>query len=378
MVRILQIFGEPLSNGGQESFIMNMYRNIDRAKVQFDFYTPFFCDNKDLREEIENMGGRIYCSNGSFLKEGNKKDFIKGLKTFLNSHKYEIVHINSGSVFALAFGAKIAKKSGAKRIIVHSHATGINNIKYRLIKNISEKIFLKNATDYLACSKKAAEWKFPQKIIKENKYSIVKNGIELDKFKYDENIRKKYRKKLNIKNNDFVIGNVGRIEISKNHKFLLELFREISINMENAKLLIVGTGTQKNEIVNYIKNENLEDKVILLGERNDVNNILQAMDIFIFPSMFEGLGIVSIEAQAAGLITICSENIPEEADVTRLFIRLNLNDDKKIWIDKVKKNVNYKRINCIDDLRKNGYDAKNIAKSLESIYLGESLKNGES
>lgn len=370
MIRVLQVFGEPLSDGGQESFIMNMYRNIDKEKIQFDFYTPFFCDNKRLKNEIKGLGGNVYASNGRFEKEGVKKDFITGLKNFLNEHKYEVIHINSGSIFNLAFGAKIAKKSGAKKIIVHSHATGINNIKYKIIKHFSAKIFLSNVTDYLACSKDAAIWKFPKKIIKNNEFTVIKNGIELEKYVYNENVRKEYRSLFKISEDEFVIGHIGRFEEPKNHVFLINLYEEILKKDSNTRLLLIGHGTLKETIKQILREKDIIDKVIFLERREDINNILQAMDIFVFPSTFEGLGIVTIEAQTAGLVTICSNNIPEEANVTELFYKMDLNEDIEKWRDLILsfKDKKIDRHNKDDIVRKSGYDAKESANRLLEIY----------
>ena len=367
-MRVLQIFAEPFSDGGQESFVMNMYNNIDRNNVQFDFFTPYYCDNLKMKEKIENLGGKVFIQGRAFDTKKRKKFFIEELQKFLQNNNYEIVHIHSGSVFALAYGARIAKKNGVKNIIVHSHCTGINSLKYKVIKAISEKIFLSNATHYLACSKDAAAWKFPTKIMEENQYTVIKNGIELEKFSYNVDIRNEYRKNLNIGKEDFVIGHVGRFETQKNHNFLVEIFEEVSSRETNAKLLLVGTGSLKDEIINKIKEKNMKDKVIMLENRNDVNKILQATDIFVFPSLFEGLGIVAIEAQAAGLQTICSENIPEEADVTTLFHKLDIGMGKDKWAEKILEYKKYDRKNTIEEIRNKGYDAQKSAKALEYIY----------
>lgn len=368
MIKVLQVFGEPLSNGGQEAFVMNMYRNIDRKQVQFDFYTPFFCDNEKLKEEINSLGGEVFSSEGKFGSEGSKRDFVKGFTEFLKNHKYKVVHINSGSTFFLAVGAKIAKKSEAEKVIVHSHCTGINNLKYKAIKIISKNIFLKNVDNYLACSKEAAIWRFPKEITKRNKYDIIKNGIDVEKFIYDENIRKEYRKKLDIKENEFVIGNVGRFELQKNHIFLIDVFEEVLKRKQNSKLLLVGTGTLKNEIVRILKEKNIYDKVILLENRSDINSVMQAIDVFVFPSLFEGLGIVAVEAQASGLVTIASENVPEEAGVTELFKKLSLKDKKEKWAEEILKYKQYERKNTIDKIKQKGYAAKEAATKLQKIY----------
>lgn len=368
-MRVLQIFGEPLSNGGQEAFIMNMYRNIDRNKVQFDFFTPYYCDNEKLKDEINELGGKVYVGNGKFDGEGNKKDFINGLKKIMSKHKYEVVHIHSGSIFALSFGAKVSKKYGAKKIIVHSHCTGNNNFKYKIMKIISAPIFLNNVTDYCACSKLAAEWKFPKSIVEEKKFKIIKNGIELEKFQFHNEIRDKYRKDLNIEK-DFVICHIGRFTEQKNHEFLIQIFEKIKSKCNKSKLLLIGDGPNREHIKKMVEKMKINDSVIFLKIRRDVNNILQAADAFVFPSKFEGLGIVAIEAQATGLQTICSENIPEEANQTELFHKLNLSDDVDTWVNKV---LELKEIHNREEysnkLKIAGYDAKNSARSLERIYL---------
>lgn len=372
MIRVLQVYGEILSNGGQESFSMNMYRNINREKIQFDFYTPYYCDNEKLKSEIEKLGGRVFQGGGKFDIEGNKKDFINNLTDFLSKHHYEVVHINSGSIFALAFGAKIAKKYGAKKIIVHSHCTGNDNLKYRIIKAISSRVFLKNATKYLACSDEAAIWKFPKSIIKNKKYEIIRNGIELNKFKFSNEVREKYRKALELENK-FTLIHVGRFTDQKNQEFLIDVFKELKEKDSNCKLLLIGDGVNKPNIEKMIKEMEIQDDVKLLGIRSDVNNILQASDMFIFPSRFEGLGIVAIEAQASGLITLCSENVPDEANQTDLFYKLNLSDGKEKWAEKILelKDKATKVNRCIytNILKNEGYDALDSAKKLEEIYM---------
>lgn len=368
-VKVLQVFGEPLSNGGQEAFIMNIYDNIDRNKVKFDFFTPYYCDNMKMREKIELYGGEVIAQGKNFETKKRKRFFVQELTKFLKKSKYDIVHIHSGSIFVLAYGAKIANKYGARKIIVHSHCTGVDNIKYKIVKMASEKIFIDNATNYLACSREAAIWKFPQSIIENEKFVVIKNGIQLEKFKYLEKIRTEYRSMLDIKDNEFVIGNVGRFEIQKNHEYLLEIFEELSKKMTNSKLILVGTGTLKEKIIKQIKEKKLQNKVIILEKRDDVNKILQAMDVFVFPSFFEGLGIVAIEAQAAGLHTICSENIPPEANMTDLFHKLNISDGKEVWVNEILKYIKYERSDRVELLRKNGYEARESAKIIENIYL---------
>lgn len=370
MIRVLQVFGEPLSNGGQEAFIMNMYESIDKNKVQFDFFTPYYCDNNNMKRRIEELGGNLIVCNKAFDKS-RKINFKKQLSIFLKNNHYDTIHIHSGSTYVLANGAKISKKYGVNKVIVHSHIAGRNKIKSLLLKLLFSNKLLKNVDYFFSCSRMAAEYKFPYKILKEKKYTVINNGIKYEAFSYNDEIRKEYRNKLNIEN-CFVIGNVGRMEHQKNQEFLIDVFNEVSIRDDAARLLLIGAGTLEQAIRNKITEYGLDSKVIILKNRNDVNNLLQAMDVFAFPSIFEGLGIVAIEAQASGLITICSEFIPEEANITKLFKRVEISEGIEKWVEEILKYKKYKRIDTKKEIKSCGYDAKDSAKKLEEIYLEES------
>lgn len=367
-MKVLQVFGEPLSNGGQEAFIMNIYRNINKKKVEFDFFSPYYCDNENLKKEIENLGGRVFLGNGTFGDKNSKKTFKRKLKLFLKNNKYDVIHIHSGSLYALTYGAKIAKKSGASRVIVHAHAAGLNNIKYKIIKFISNFIITKYATEFIACSDYVAKWKFPNKIIKQKKYYVVKNGIQLNNFEFSQEIREEYRKKLNIEKK-FAIVHIGRFAEEKNHTFLIDVFKEIYKKDNNSVLVLVGTGELEDEIKNKVEKLNINKSVIFLKNRNDVNKILQAMDIFVFPSLYEGLGIVAIEAQASGLVTICSDKVPDEVNITDLYKCIEIEKGASMWADEILKYKKCDRVNCISKIKEEGYDAIQSANKLEDIYL---------
>lgn len=367
-IRILQLFGEPLSNGGQEAALMNIYRNIDRSKFQFDFYTPFYNDNIQMRTEIENLGGKVFASNGKFESMFRKLYFARNTKKFLKNNKYDFIHINSGSLFQLAMGAKIAYKNGAKKIITHSHATGTNNFKYKLAKTLYSSYFKKYPTDLLACSNLAGKWKYPN-----DTYKIIKNGIDIDKFKFKPDNRKKYRNILNI-NNRKVLVNVGRMSDEKNQLFLLDIMSELKKIDNSYLLIIVGSGELKDKIELKIKSNNLEDSVLLLGIRNDISEILSASDVFVFPSLWEGLGIAAIEAQTSGLPVLCSKGVAEEAEILNSFEWYDLNNGADLWAKQIEKKFNElpeiaDREKAAIVLKQNGYDAKYSVKELENIYL---------
>ena len=369
--KVLEVFGEPFSNGGQESFIMNIFRNIDKDKIHMDFYTPYYCDNDNYKKEIISSGSKIYSSNGDFGdNKGDKKFYIKSLNEFLSKHKYEIVHIHSGSIFSLFFGAKIAKKNKVKSVIIHSHCGGIDNLKYRIIK-IYTNLFMKKYVDYyFACSKLAAVWKFPKSIIKNNNYTLINNGIDINKLYYDINIRNNTRKKLNIKD-ELVLIHIGRFSYQKNHEYLIRIFKEINNINKNSILLLVGVGETQDRIKDLVNELKLNDEVKFLGLRNDINELLNASDAFILPSLFEGLPVVGVEAQSTGLPVFTSTNVTKELPIDYLSFYYDLNESYNYWAKEILKEVkNYKRKNTTNDIIKNNYDIKTSSRKLEDLYLG--------
>ncbi|MBQ9659593.1 MAG: glycosyltransferase [Clostridia bacterium] len=371
-VRVLQVNIGTTVFGGVEKILYDIYKHIDRDKVQFDFLSPNGATYKICKSEIEKLGGKILDlkNNRRNLKEKILYD-IK-LHKFLKSNKYDIIHINSGVFFFCLQVALIAKINGVKKIIVHSH----NNIKNSKIKGILIKILkpiLNNIVDErLACSRLAGEAMFYKKSVEQGKVKIIKNGLEIEKFKFDKSIRDEYRKKMNLEEN-VIYGHIGRFELEKNHDFLIDIFYEIQKKQENAKLLLVGEGKLKDIIKEKVEKLNISDKVKFLGLRKDVNNILQAIDCFIFPSKYEGLGIVAIEAQTAGVYTVCSETIPIEAKISDKFKFINLEQTPEVWAKIIYENqcinnMEYRKEAYKNTIR-NGYDINSVSEELEKIYL---------
>ena len=367
MKKILMTYGEPFVYGGQEMFSLNLYRNINKSKTIFDFYTPYYVSNFSLIK-ILDKNSKFYYDNKKdkgFLK---KIYYIIYFNKFLKLHKnnYDIIHINSGSSFTLAIGAYIAKKNGIKKVIVHAHSSGTSRNRHKIINKILSRYY-KYADNFLACSKEAAKYHFPNEIIQKNNYTIISNGIDIEKYKYNEEKRKEYRKLLNINDNEILIGNVGRLSKEKNQIFILEILKKILNKNKNYKLLLIGNGSYKNQIKNKIEELKIKDNVIIFENRNDINYLLMAMDIFVFPSIFEGLGIALIEAEATGLPSICSAGIPKEAIVNKNCYQIN---DFKIdnWIKLIKTISLYRVVSS--DLKKY-YSLDYMIKQMESIYFEE-------
>ena len=363
MLRVLQIIGS-MNMGGAENFIMNVYRNIDREKIQFDFIVHrkgYFDD------EIRKLGGKIFYLDA--LQKVGPFKYRKELYNFFTNHKeYRIVHSNLDQVSG--FILEVARKCNVPVRIAHSHSSSnsTNNFVERLYKNYLNTKINKNATHFFACSKEAAKWLFKEKACEA---VIIKNAIDIERFKFNEEKRKLIRKKLNINENDIVIGHVGRFSMVKNHKFLIEIFYEFQKNKENARLLLVGDGPLRNEIEKQIANLNITNKVLLVGNKNNVEDYYNAMDLFVFPSLNEGLGMVLIEAQINGLNCVTSKDVvPNEVNITNHVEFVPLDEDVKEW-NKILNEIEIIRYNELDKIKKAGYDIKEEVKLLQKIYLKE-------
>lgn len=371
-INVLECFGEPLLYGGQEAFILNMYRNFKNEQIKYTFFTPFNCENKDLISLTQERKDEIVAANKNFYSKFRKFYITKEFKRLLQKKQFDVVHIHTGSVFALYSLAKIAKKAGIKKVIVHSHAGGFNTFKYRLIKGYSDKRITKYADVYLACSKLAGEFKYPKQIMESGRCKVINNGIDCEKFTFNEKKRKEYREELSL-NEKFVICNIGRYSDQKNQEFLVEVIKLLSEKIANFKVILVGEGEKKEEIHKKIEDYKIRDYFIYLERRNDINNILFASDLFVLPSKFEGFPVVSIESQCTGLLTLSSSTITEESNITDLIEFLDI-DNPQIWVEAIVKALNKKvltREGYASQVKNKGFDARMSARQLESIYKGE-------
>lgn len=354
-IRIAQIMGKWVG-GGVEAVVMNYYRNIDKEKIQFDFI--FDNDSKDIPyEEIQALGGKV------ILVPPYQKVFKyhKELKKVLKEGNYKIVHshINTLSVFSLY----AAKKAGVPVRIAHSHSTtNKKEWKKNLLKQVLRPLAKKYATHYFACTEHAARWMFNDKEVNKENVYILNNAIDLDKYKYSKKLRDKKREELGIKENTFVIGHIGRFVKQKNHELIIDVFNEIHKENKNAILLLVGQGPLMDEIKEKVKELKLTRYVKFLGQRSDANELYQVFDAFFFPSLYEGLGMVAIEAQVSGLPCVVSTEVPSIAKVTDCLEFLELEDTINTWKNTILDKVNEKRKSHIEEVRKAGYDIKEEIK----------------
>ena len=349
--------------GGIESFIMNLYRNIDHNKFQFDFIN-METNNKDLAysDEIRKLGGKIFKIPGrkeSILKNHNE------LKKILQSNHYDYVH-NNILTWSYSDGISLPLKYTNSQVIVHSHNSGMNDdMKIRKILNFVNKRYNKKTNIIrLACSNEAGKWLFNNKKFKE-----IPNGIDTLNYQFDKKIREKYRQRFGLTNKKIFL-HVGRLSHQKNHDYLLKVFNEIQKQEKNAVLLLVGDGELKHQIKDEILRLNLDNKILMLGTRHDVRNLMFMSDVFLFPSLYEGLPMVLVEAQATGLPCLIADNISDEILLTDFIKKANIKLPVTRYAGKALNMLDYNdnREEAYTLVKKAGYDVTNTISQMEKIY----------
>lgn len=376
MINVLQ-FVRVLDCGGIEKFIFSNYENMNREDIHFDFLL--------LRDQIEAYETEIkkFGCNKVCIDTGDIPMQPRKLKTYIEIYKifktgrYDVIHFQSVSpALSSSIIIILSALSGIKKRILHSHLAcdwhkydTKRMIKYRLARSLNS--FFCN--EFLACSELAADYSFSRNVVNQKKYKIVNNAINAAKFKFNETSRIRIRNEFGIEDK-FVIGNVGRFVEQKNHKFMIDVFREVLKKQKNCCLFLVGgivdsEAGRRNEIEKYAKERGVLESVIFAGERKDIADCLSAMDSFVFPSFFEGLGIVGVEAQASGLNVVAAKNyIPHELKVCSNFIWMDLNDSKVKWAEAILNNSGENRENAYKQIENSDFNILKTSKQLESIY----------
>ncbi len=352
-----------MNRGGAETLIMNLYRNMDRSKVQFDFLT---CKEGVFDKEIMQMGGNVH--RIPYVTESGHRKYVRDLELFFKEHKeYKIVHSHLDKMSG--FVLRSAKKANIPIRIAHSHNTmSEGGFLSRAYKWYAGNYVTSSATHLYACSQAAAKWLYKHH---SEKATLLNNGIETDRFRFSANTRNIVRKELNIKQDTFVLGHVGRFAHQKNHDFLIDVFAGIHQKIPNSCLLLAGDGPLKQKIMGKVYQLKLEKKVYFLGVREDIHNLLQAFDMFVFPSLHEGLPVTLIEAQGAGLPCLISNEITQEVDMGLNLVQYLPLSDKYIWMKKMidlgKKQP--RREVYQEALSKKGYDIRKTAELTQNSYL---------
>ena len=359
-IRVLQVLSG-LNRGGIENMVMNLYRAMDKTQIQFDFVIhnhgeDAFCD------EVRKLGGNIYLfPKFSLFKIGSYKKFWK---SFLKEHpEYKIIHSHIRS-YAIVF-VRIAKKLGIKTI-VHSHSTSNGSGIGSLVKMFMQ-LPLRRESDYLfACSEISGRWLFGDKAISKPNYRMIKNAVDTSRYAVSDDVRQSYRKSFNAEGK-VIYGHIGRLSEPKNHSFLLDIFKEITKREPNSLLLIIGMGSYKSQIEAKIKELSLENSVVMTGARADIPELLSAMDVFLLPSLWEGLPVVVVEAQAAGLPCIVSDTVTREVAVSEAVEYLPIDKGASLWVEKAISCAG-KKYDVINKIKDAGFDTSTTCESLTSFY----------
>ena len=370
-IRILQAV---VSNdkGGLTGYICQNYRYIDRSRVQFDFLT--YETELDFQEEFEKLGAKFYV----VPRPSHFLTYIKSLKRIYNQTDYVAVHFNISYANFLPLLA--AKWTGFKHIIIHSHSTGIDDKRklFRVIKKsihyVGKLLMPLLGTDFLACSQLAGEWMYPTSVLQGKKYHLAKNAIDLDKYRLNPVIRKSVRDKLQIGEKTFCIGHIGRFSYQKNHGFLIRTFATVHKECPDSCLLLIGGHMNGDEYYeeaqDLVRQLHLEKAVHFLGTRKDVPELLQAIDCFVLPSHFEGLPIVGIEAQAAGIPCIVSDVITRDLDINNGLVHFISLFDQDKWINSIMACYGFTKVDQLEKLRLSGYDIRKESENLVDFYDG--------
>lgn len=341
--RILHIVSA-LELGGAETLIMNVYRNIDRNKIQFDFVTH--SDNKgDLEEEVECLGGRIYRIPS--LGQLGAFAYVKRLLEVMKTYPYWAIH--SHTDFQGGFPALAAKIIGIENRICHSHSTNWNkgsNVKDKMILSFLKFLIRLSASNYCSCSIEAAQFLFGERVVAKGKASVLNNGIDVDVFNYSSESRERFLKEHHLKKDTKLIGHIGRFSESKNHRFLLAVVKQLVAIDDRFVAVLVGDGPQKDQIIQEAEKLGIRNNCIFLGIRKDIPRLMNTFDVFLFPSLFEGFGIVTIEAQCAGTPCVISDTVPKETDMgLGLATYVSLDSSKDVWCEEIMKLLSLEKPN---------------------------------
>lgn len=359
-VRVAQVIGK-LSAGGVEAVIYNYYQHMDHEKVQFDFYID---EDSSFapRQELMDMGARY------FVVPPYQRPFqyMAALTRLFRENQYPIVHSNMNTLSVFSLFA--AWRAGVPVRICHNHSTAgrgeakKNSLKY-LLRPFA-KIF---ATDYFACSRHAGEWLFGKAPVRSGRVVVVNNAINIARFQFDAELRNVVRKELCLEGK-LVVGHVGRFCVQKNHDFLVDVFARLHGRRRDAVLLLIGHGERMEEIKRKVHELGLEKAVRFLGVQSNVHRLYQAMDVFALPSIYEGLPVVGLEAQTAGLPCVLSDCVPPEGKLGPSTVLLPLSAGAAAWADQIESCGSAGRQNCLQQMKTGGFDIRSESQKLQSFY----------
>ncbi len=360
----------PMGAGGISSLTMAVNEAIDRTRFEFDYLV--FRDQKEFCDErAARLGSPKLIADVSSIRNPILKNIAKIRKTrrILKEGGYRIMHVDASTPYDVVL-ALAAKMAGVKTVVFHSHN-----------EDYEHKATLRNAlmpffrflipfcvTDYIAVSEAAAKFMFPKKVVRNRQYRLIPNGIDADRYGYDPSVREAYRKRFGW-GDRFVVGHVGRFVYQKNHDFLVDVFAELKKKRDDALLVLIGDGELQDKVRNKVERLGLTDSVVFFGVTHEVPQLMQAMDVFLFPSRYEGLGIAAVEAQAAGLPTVVTDGLPKELEMTDCLRKVSLSSSAGCWAGAVLEAADTViRCDRADEVKRAGYDIRTVTRELEGFY----------
>ena len=368
MKRVLLVKGADICYGGVSVLLYQLMKAMDRSELQVDLYTYGGIDAKDLYDQ--------YCDIGVIIILGghpdyNPKEIAADLNRLLRETRYDAVHSNTGRLQMTAVAMGVAFLHRVPLRIAHSHNTNPSgNTHYGVRSRLYQAANTLLSNCKLGCSVAASEHLFGKRGARRS--SVLKNAIDTPKYIYDPALKRAMRERLGIPQDALVVGHVGRFAPQKNHDFLLDVFAEVLQREPRAHLMLVGSGNLLEQCQEKAERLGIAPHVTFAGTSTSVWEFYQAMDVFVFPSTYEGLGIVAVEAQACGLPVVCADTVPPEAQVTAAFEQLSLQDPPARWSEAVlaAAGANTDRGDCSEQVRAAGYDIGDSAERLRRIYLG--------
>lgn len=344
-----------MDRAGQETFIMNVYRSIDRDAVQFDFLALSTDREGDYDEEIRDLGGRILHARGKHL---GIRDSRRDIARVVREGGYRIIHRHYQNA-TMVHELLAARAGGAVCLIAHSHnSDSANHVLHRLCRP-----FLYRSADWhLACSEAAGQWMFGNR-----PYDVIANGIDSELFRFDPEHRAAKRRELEL-GDGLVVGHIGRLNRVKNQGFLLRAFQQLLTREPDAQLLLIGSGEDEADLRQQARALELGDAVHFLGIRSDIVGLLMAMDVFVMPSLYEGLPVTLIEAQATGLPCVISDTVTRDVQLIPELSFLSLDESARTWAQVARNEARRPRRDTREEIRSHGFDIHGVTERLRGIY----------
>lgn len=365
MAQRVLIIINTLNVGGAETFIMKVFRSIDRSKLIFDFLV---CekDRGVYEDEVELLGGCVY---HGYYKVNNPLKNLYSIYNTVRKGKYKTVFIFSQHPIVV-LDLLVSRLGGARKRVVRSTNSACGGKTSNIIASLTRPLMNLLITVRIAPSKEAALWLFGKRIVRKGEYTILNNGLDLNDFKFNESNRNLFRKELNV-DDEIVIGHVGRFNYQKNHLFLIDIFKDFHDDNKNSKLVLIGKGETKDQVVHKVNNLGINDAVIYLDVRSDIPYCLSGFDAFLFPSLYEGMPNTVVEAQACGLPCLISDTITKEAMITDLVVMKSLEEPPHMWANMLSRMIDKSRDRetYCNEMRERGYSINSVCEELINILL---------